>query len=42
MWEQAKKLEMMDKLVSNSKLKNEDIDEIDHIIKAGLAKRFRK
>lgn len=42
MWEQAKRLEIMDKLVSNSKLKESDVDELDHIVKAGLAKRFSK
>ncbi|MCK4757073.1 MAG: hypothetical protein KAS67_01335 [Thermoplasmata archaeon] len=42
MWEYAKKLEMLDKMVADSKLKEEDIDEIDHIIKAAIIKHYRK
>ena len=40
MWEQAKKLEIMEKLVKKSKFTEDDIAEIDHKIKAGLLKRF--
>ena len=40
MWLQAKKLRLMDKLARKSKLTEEDIDELDHKIKAGLLKRF--
>ncbi len=39
MWDQAKKLELMDKLVSNSKLTEEDALEIGRKIKHGIAKR---
>ena len=42
MWEYAKKLEMLDKMVADSKLKEEDIDEIDHTIKAAIIKHYRK
>tara|TARA_Y100000310_G_scaffold182007_1_gene182021 strand:+ start:3325 stop:3543 length:219 start_codon:yes stop_codon:yes gene_type:complete len=40
MWLQAKKLQLMDKLASKSKLNKKDIEELDHKIKAGLLKRF--
>ena len=40
MWEQAKKLEIMEKLVKKSKFTEEDVAELDHKIKAGLLKRF--
>lgn len=42
MWEYAKKLEMLDKMVADSKLKEEDIDEIDHIVKKAILKHYRK
>jgi len=40
MWLQARKLQLMDKLVSKSKFTEKDIEELDHKIKAGLLKRF--
>jgi len=40
MWTQAKKLELMDKLVSKSKFTEKDVKELDHKIKEGLFKRF--
>lgn len=40
MWEQAKKLELMEKLVKKSKFTEKDVEELDHKIKAGLLKRF--
>ena len=40
--EYAQKLEMLDELVSDSKLKKEDIDEIDHEVKKAIAKHYRK
>lgn len=36
----AKKLELMDKLVSNSQLTEKDVERLDHKIKAGLFKRY--
>ena len=37
---QAKKLQLMDKLVGKSQFTEKDIDELDHKIKAGLRKRL--
>ena len=37
---QAKKLELMDKLVGKSDFTEKDVEELDHKIKAGLLKRF--
>jgi hypothetical protein len=39
MWDKAKKLELMDKLLSKSELTEEDAIEIGRKIKAGVAKR---
>lgn len=39
---QAKKLELMDKLVGKSELTEKDVEELDHKIKAGLFKRYSK
>ena len=39
MWEHAKKLELMEKLVTNSKLTEKDAKEIGEKIKAALHKR---
>ena len=38
-WEEAKKLELMDKLVANSKLTEEAVEEIGNKIKRGIARR---
>ena len=38
-WEEAKKLELMDKIVANSKLTEEDVEQIGAKIKRGIAKR---
>ncbi len=40
LWTQAKKLELMEKLVGKSKFTEKHVEEIDHKIKAGLLKRF--
>ncbi len=40
MWEQAKKLQLMDKLVEKSRFTEEDVEKLDHKIKAGLLKKF--
>ena len=37
---QAKKIQLMEKLVENSSFNEEDIEELDNKIKAGLLKRF--
>jgi hypothetical protein len=42
LWEYAKKLDMLDELVSESKLKKDDIDELDHIVKEAILKHYRK
>ena len=39
-WEQARRLKLMDKLVEKSKFSENDIEEIDHKVKKGLMKRF--
>lgn len=38
-WTQAKKLELMNKILSNSKLTEEDAERIGQKIKHGIAKR---
>lgn len=38
LWERARKLELMDKLLANSKLTEKDILEIGRKIKRGIAK----
>lgn len=40
--EYASKLEILDKMVAESKLKEADIDEIDHVVKAAILKHYRK
>ena len=40
MWQQARKLQVMDKLVAKSEFSEKDVEELDHKIKAGLLKRF--
>lgn len=39
MWEKARKLELMDKLLAKSKLTEKDAEKIGHKIKHGIAKR---
>ena len=39
---QAKKIELMDKLVRGSEFTEADVEALDHKIKAGLFKRFSK
>ncbi len=38
-WEKARKLEIMDKLLSKSELTEQDAERIGHKIKRGIAKR---
>lgn len=40
LWQQARKLQIMDKLVLKSEFTEKDVEELDHKIKAGLLKRF--
>ena len=40
LWQQARKLQVMDKLVSKSEFTERDVEELDHKIKAGLLKRY--
>ena len=40
MWQQARKLQIMERLVSKSRLTEKDVEELDHKIKAGLLKRY--
>ncbi|MBS3131999.1 hypothetical protein J4212_06200 [Candidatus Woesearchaeota archaeon] len=40
MWTQARKLQLMDSLVSESTFTEKDVEALDHKIKAGLLKRF--
>ena len=39
LWDQARKLELMDKLLANSELTEEDAERIGHKIKHGIAKK---
>jgi hypothetical protein len=40
--EYAEELDKLDKLTADSKLKEEDIDEVGHKIKRDIAKHYRK
>ena len=42
MWEQAKKVQLMDKLTGNSEFTEEDVAFLDHRIKAKLLKRLSR
>ena len=39
LWNQAKKLELMDKILEKSELTEKDAEEISHKIKSGIARR---
>lgn len=41
MWDKARKLELMDKLLAKSELTEEDAEEIGHKIKKDISKRHR-
>lgn len=41
MWEEAKKLELMDKILSKSKMTEEDAERIGNKIKEGIAARHK-
>lgn len=40
MWEQARKLQLMEALAAKSKFTQKELNELDHKVKAGLLKRF--
>ncbi len=40
-WNYAKKIKLLDSITSKSKLTDEDIEAIDHTIKAGLLKKYQ-
>ena len=42
MWDYAKRLEILDRIAEKSKLTEEDIEELDKIIKKAVHKRYRK
>ena len=42
MQEHIRTVELIEKIAVKSKLKEEDIDEIDHLIKRGLRKRYSR
>ncbi len=42
MWKYAKKLELMDDLTKNSKLTEEDVLELDNIIKSNILKKYKE
>ena len=42
LWEYARKLELLDRLVADSKLTEEDVEEIDKVVKKAMAKKYRK
>lgn len=39
LWEQARKLELMEELLSDSKLTEENVDEISNLIKENIASK---
>ncbi|ATZ60886.2 MAG: hypothetical protein BME93_01755 [Methanosarcinales archaeon Met12] len=42
MWDYAKRLELMDKIVAKSKLTEEDVKELDHKLKKAIFKHYRE
>jgi len=42
LWDYAKKLRLIDKLTSKSKLSVRDVDKLDRTIKADLLKRYKR
>ncbi len=41
LWNFAKKIQLMDKITSESKLTQEDIENLDKVIKTDLLKRYK-
>jgi hypothetical protein len=42
LWNYAKKIRLMDKIASKSKLSNQDVDKLDKTVKTSLLKHYRK
>jgi len=42
MWEYASRLELMERLTSESRLSEKDVLELDKKVKAGIAKKYRE
>jgi len=42
MWDYARRLELMDKIVAKSKLTEEDVKELDHKLKKAIFKHYRE
>ena len=40
MWNEAQKLEMMEKLAAKSKLTEKDVKELDHLIKRSISRKY--
>lgn len=40
LWNEARKLQLLDKLAAQSRLSEKDIEELDHAIKHGLRKHY--
>jgi hypothetical protein len=41
MWDYARKLELMEKIVSGSRLSEKDVVELDEKVKAGLRRKYK-
>jgi hypothetical protein len=41
MWEYAQKLELMEKIVSDSRLSEKDVSELDKKVKAEMSEKYR-
>lgn len=42
LWQYAKKIQLMDRLITKSKLTKKDVSEVDHIIKGELLKKYKR
>ncbi|MDI6639729.1 MAG: hypothetical protein QMC77_08090 [Methanocellales archaeon] len=42
MWDYARRLELMDKIVAKSKLTEEDVKELDHKLKKAIFEHYRE
>ncbi|MDP7494486.1 MAG: hypothetical protein QGG26_16100 [Candidatus Undinarchaeales archaeon] len=40
MWDYARKMEILDQLTANSELTDEDVHELDKVLKAALSKHY--
>lgn len=41
LWNYAKKIKLLDAITSNSRLTDEDIESLDHMIKADILKKYQ-